>query len=261
MLKEIGDLYALLFGWPALARMHKGLLYMSSRALGLCNYSNASISGERWLVRHRLAGAMQAVVFDIGANNGEWLADVLRVNRSAQIHAFEPQQVLAERIVASHRDVKVINAAVGAEAGFLELFDYADHPGSQHASLVQGVIDAVHGGTVRSTRVRVVTLDDYCAEHHVARIDLLKIDVEGFELQVLRGARRMLEEGRIDAIQFEVTHLNVLGRVFVDDFVRLLGASYTLHRMLPHGLTPLFGQNHWTNEQFVYQNLFALRSI
>ena len=205
MLKEIGDLYALLFGWPALARMHKGLLYMSSRALGLCNYSNASISGERWLVRHRLAGAMQAVVFDIGANNGEWLADVLRVNRSAQIHAFEPQQVLAERIVASHRDVKVINAAVGAEAGFLELFDYADHPGSQHASLVQGVIDAVHGGTARSTRVRVVTLDDYCAEHHVARIDLLKIDVEGFELQVLRGARRMLEEGRIDAIQFEVT--------------------------------------------------------
>lgn len=260
MLKRMGDLYALLFGWPALARLHKGLFYMSSRALGLYNYSTPSISGESWLIRQQLAGATRPVVFDVGANDGEWLGEVRRVNGSACIHAFEPQRALAEQIRVNHRDVKVNVAAVGAEAGFLDLFDYADHPGSQHASLVQGVIDSLHGGTVRSTRVRVLPLDEYCAEHGVDKIDLLKIDVEGFELQVLRGAHRMLTEGRIDAIQFEFNQMNMVARVFVDDFFRLLGTRYTLHRLLPHGLMPMFDQNHWPNEQFVYQNLFASRS-
>lgn len=260
MLNRLGDLYALLFGWPALARLHKGLLYLSSRALGLHNYSSSAISGESWLIRHRLAGKARPIVFDIGANNGEWLGEVRRINAQACIHAFEPQRALAEQILARHWDVMVNVAAVGAEAGVLELFDYADHPGSQHASLVAGVIDSVHGGAVRSTQVSVVPLDAYCMEKGVDRIDLLKIDVEGFELQVLLGAQRMLSEGRIGAIQFEVTQLNLVGRVFVDDFFRLLGPSYTLHRLLPHGLMPIFGQNHWSNEQFVYQNLFALSS-
>ena len=97
-------------------------------------------------------------------------------------------------------------------------------------------------------------------EHGVDKIDLLKIDVEGFELQVLLGAQRMLSEGRIDAIQFEFTQLNVVSRVFVDDFFRLLGTGYTLHRLLPHGLMPMIDKNHWSNEQFGYQNLFASRS-
>ena len=88
----------------------------------------------------------------------------------------------------------------------------------------------------------------------------LKIDVEGFELEVLRGAQRMLSEGRIVAIQFEFNEMNVVGRVFVGDFFHLLGPTYTLYRLLPHGLMPIIGQNHWWNEQFIYQNLFALSS-
>ena len=75
----------------------------------------------------------------------------------------------------------------------------------------------------------------------------------------MHGARRMLEAGRVDAIQFEFAHLNVLGRTFLDDFVRCLGPQYGLHRLLPHGLTPLHLQNHWLNEQFVYQNIVALK--
>lgn len=259
MLRKLGDFYAYMLGWPSLARLHKGLFYMSARALGLYNYYSPAVSGEHMIIRHCLAGVVAPVVFDIGANDGEWLAAVRCVNGLSQIHAFEPQAALADRIAATHPDVRVNNTAVGDQPGVLDLYDYADHPGSQHASLVTGVIDLVHGGKVRQTKVPVVTLDDYCSEHGILHIEFVKIDVEGYEMHVLRGARRMLEEGRIDAIQFEFTHLNVLGRVFVDDFVKCLGPHFDLHRLLPHGLMLLSAENHWFNEQFVYQNLVALK--
>jgi FkbM family methyltransferase len=260
VLRRLGDFYAFILGWPALARLHKGLFYISARALGLYNYQSAALSGENWISR-RLLDRPAPVVFDVGANCGDWLADARRVNAHSIIHAFEPQASLAAQIAASYPEVRINNVAVGDAPGFLDLFDYADHPGSQHASLVSGVIDQMHGRTARHTKVPVVTLDDYCAEHGVGRIDFLKVDVEGFELQVLHGSRRMLSEGRIQALQFEVTHLNVLSRVFVADFAKCLGSDYSLHRLLPHGLMALQAKDPWFNEQFGYQNIVALRKV
>jgi FkbM family methyltransferase len=259
VLAKFGDLYAYLFGRQWLARAHRALFYLSGRALGLYNYSSESISGETAIMGRLLDGIAQPVVFDVGANDGVWSAAVLRLNPRAVLHAFEPQETLAQGIASRLPQVKVNRAALGESPGTLQLHDYADHPGSQHASLVPGVIDQMHGGTVRSTDVPVLTLDGYCAEHAIAAIDLLKVDVEGYELQVLRGARQMLAEGRVRSIQFEVTHLNVLGRVFIEDFFTLLGDQYALYRLLPHGLTRLHRPSHWFNEQFGYQNIVALK--
>jgi FkbM family methyltransferase len=259
MQEKLGDLYAYIFGWQSLARLHKAVFYFSGRALGLLNYRSDRISGERWAIAHALRGVARPVVFDVGANEGGWSKTVLESDAQACVHAFEPQVTLAQRAAQRLPGVKFNAAAVGERPGQLELHDYADQPGSQHASLMAGAIDQVHGGKVRSVRVPVLTIDDYCREHGIERIDLLKIDVEGFELQVLRGARRMICAGAVNAIQFEVTKLNVLGRVFVQDFFTELGDRYLLHRLLPHGMTMLHAPSHWFNEQFEYQNILALR--
>ena len=259
MMQRLGTLYALAFGWPALARMHWRLIYLFSRALGLHNYTSDRVSGEASAIDHCLRDLARPVVFDVGANEGDWLAAVLARCPQATVHAFEPQAALAARIAADRSAVVVNNLAVGDRAGELSLYDYSDHPGSQHASLLPGVIDSLHGAKARSTTVAVVTLDDYCAERRVERIDLLKIDVEGFEANVLRGARRLLESGCVSAIQFEFNEMNVIGRTFLADFTALLAPTHTLHRMLPHGLLPLDPKRHWMNEQFVYQNILALK--
>jgi FkbM family methyltransferase len=259
MLHRLGHLYAYAFGWPALARMHKGLFYLSGRCLGMLNYTSDKISGEGLTIDHCLRGRTSPVVFDVGANEGEWLAAVLRRCPGAIVHAFEPQQALAAKIAAAHPRLRVNNQALGDRAGDLSLFDYADHPGSQHASLLPGVIETVHGAAPRRTTVSVVTLDDYCGQHRIDRIDLLKIDVEGFELNVLRGAKRLLDGGSIDAIQFEFNEMNVVGHSFLNDFMTLLDSTHVLYRVLPHGLLPLRPNEHWLNEQFVYQNIVALK--
>lgn len=259
MLDRLGHLYAYLFGWPFLARLHVRLLYFCARALGLHNYTSSSISGEKRAMRLAVVGKTAPVVFDVGANDGQWITEMLTICPSARIHAFEPQNGLATRIAATHPGVTVNNLALGEVAGTLELFDYANQPGSQHASLLEGVIDGIHHGSVRSQKVELVTLDDYCAQHQVDHIDLLKIDVEGFELRVLQGARRLLRENRIDVIQFEFNEMNVIARTFMRDFFSCLSDSHRLYRLLPHGLLPLKPAPIWLNEQFVFQNIVALR--
>jgi FkbM family methyltransferase len=257
-LQRIGNLYAFAFGWPALARVHRALFYMASRGLGLLNYTSDRISGEGLAIDRCLPGVANPVVFDVGANEGDWIRAVLQRRPLAVVHAFEPQAALTARQPTFAGDVRLHTVAVGAEAGTLALYDYATHAGSQHASLLPGVIETVHGAQTRSTNVPVITLDTYCAENAVERIDLLKIDVEGFELNVLRGARRLLDDRRIGAIQFEFNEMNVVGRTFMDDFMARLSPTHSLHRVLPHGLLPLERHRHWPNEQFVYQNIVAL---
>lgn len=255
----VGDIYALLFGWPWLAKLHLAGFYLCARALGLHNYSSARISGEGVAIRMGVAGKPTPVVFDVGANEGQWSADVLACCPSACIHAFEPQPRLAARIAKKYPGVNVSNLALADEVGALELYDYMSHEGSQHATLLKGVIDGIHHGQVQRAQVPVSTLDAYCKQRGIERIDLLKIDVEGFEFKVLQGARRMLAEQRIDVIQFEFNEMNVLSRAFVNDFACCLQGSHRLYRLLPHGLLPLRTGGHWVNEQFVFQNIVALR--
>ena len=260
MLTRIGDVYALFFGWPWLAKLHIGVSYLCSRALGLHNYSSHHVSGERIAIRLGTKGKPNPVVFDVGANEGQWLADVLASCPGAHIHAFEPQANLAAQIARRFPAISINNVALADAAGTLELCDYAAHPGSQHATLLRGVIDGIHHGEARYVQVPVDTVDEYCSRHEITQIDFLKIDVEGFELKVLQGARRMLEQHRVDVIQFEFNEMNVVSRAFVNDFACFLQGSYELYRLLPHGLLPLRIGAHWKNEQFVFQNIVALRS-
>lgn len=256
---HLGNVYAWLFGWPMLARLHKGLFYLSGRALGLLNYQSLRLSGERLAIALGTGGRERPVVFDVGANEGGWVAEVLALRPDARIHAFEPQARLAAGISASQPKVVVNSVALGDAPGTLELADYEGHAGSQHASLLDGVIDGIHRGVARYTKVPVATLDAYCNEREIEHIDLLKIDVEGFEIKVLQGARRMLSERRLGTIQFEFNEMNTVNGTFLDQFFTALAATHDLYRLLPHGLVQLHRGSHWFNEQFVFQNIVALQ--
>jgi hypothetical protein len=53
--------------------------------------------------------------------------------------------------------------------------------------------------------------------------------------------------------------MNVAGRTFLRDFMDYLGDAFTFHRLLPHGLLKLNANSYWLNEQYVFQNLIAIR--
>jgi hypothetical protein len=148
--------------------------------------------------------------------------------------------------------------AVGAIPGPAVMFDHLEGEGTFHGSLVKGVIETVHHDNSREIPVAVTTIDTLMAELSIDRIHLLKIDVEGFEAEVLRGARCAIRDKKIDLIQFEFNEMNTVSRVFVSDLVDLL-SGYRLHRLLGNGdLLDISSVPILRRELFGYQNLVAL---
>jgi FkbM family methyltransferase len=149
------------------------------------------------------------VVFDVGAHVGELTLLFSRSAGQGQVHAFEAGRISFERLSAACQDAGCSNvllhhAAVSDREGEIELqvYDDAHLAWSTQANrpLASYGIDVQPVGI---ERVAAITLDRYCEMAGVTQIDLLKIDVEGAELQVLMGAKRLLAEQRIRCLTFE----------------------------------------------------------
>jgi FkbM family methyltransferase len=133
------------------------------------------------------------VVYDIGANCG-WFA--VRADRAgASVRAFEPVPNTAdvlERNLRRARDARVVRAAIGAEPGTAEMHLYSS---SGNNSLVERSLPPGHPLRHEGRHeVEILTLDDLVGTDGFPAPGLVKIDVEGYELPVLRGARTTLRE-------------------------------------------------------------------
>jgi FkbM family methyltransferase len=128
---------------------------------------------------------------DVGANIGIWATCAARrVGANGAVHAFEPVPSTRDKLVANlHLNgqdwVSCPQLALSDAEGEATIFNsVATNSGA--ASL------AVQGADASAVRVKTTTLDDYVERHGIAAIDLLKIDVEGGEQLVVRGAERLL---------------------------------------------------------------------
>lgn len=151
------------------------------------NYDPAS-NGEGWLLR-RLASSSPKIIFDVGANQGDYSRLALTACPQAHVYAFEPIPAVFDQLVANLAQdprAELFPLALADHNG-PKTFDF-DPTNTGITSAVQGVHEFVHGlkGT-QSITAPGRCLDDFCAEHGIDGIDLLKIDVEGFEANVLRG--------------------------------------------------------------------------
>jgi hypothetical protein len=106
-------------------------------------------------------------------------------------------------------------------------------------------------------QVDVTTLDRFCAEHQISAIDYLKLDVEGHELSVLRGAHDLLAADAIHLIQFEFGGCAVDAHVWFRDLYQLLNSHFRLYRLLRDGLAFL-PQYSELDEIFVTTNFLAV---
>lgn len=256
------SLYRRLFAHRFFRGFNSTLHGLALHGLGVLNWQDDTVSGERHLIREYLPRVLpqpHPVFFDVGANTGAFTSALLARFPGARIYAFEPHPQNYLRLTsAGHAPDRVQhrNLALGRAPGLITLYDRADHAGSAHASVFQDVIADLHHQPVTATQVPIDTLDRVAEEHGVGRIDYLKIDTEGNELAVLEGAARLLAESRVGYIHFEFNEMNVVSRVFLRDFRKLL-PSHRLYRLLPRGLLPL-GERIVATEIFAFQNILAV---
>ena len=134
---------------------------------------------------------------DVGANHGLLSFGLARkLDQRAKFHLFEPNPKLVESIVKSRKLYPSMRAEINALAvcdqdGTICFEVHSEQTGASHI--------VKDGGNL----IRSVKLDTYLKEKSVDRVDLLKLDIEGYELTALRGAECALRDRRIKAIYFE----------------------------------------------------------
>lgn len=162
---------------------------------------------ERRFLQEQVKPGM--VVFDVGANIGFYTLLLSRLTGlSGRVHAFEPDPVSFELLRRRVRpNVETTRAAAGDHEGTISLFcgrtNRADN--RVHSSHLDGPGE--------SFEVPLITLDAYCAERGIDRIDAVKMDIQGAEVAALQGFRQTLlrTRPRWMLIEFSPEHLRGAG--------------------------------------------------
>lgn len=161
-------------------------------------------------------------VFDVGANVGQTVGSFRKYFARPIIHAFEPGDVTFQALksnTAGVEDLYLNHIALGSHP---ERKLFIENSQSDMSSFLEPGRDC--WGSVRGRReVDVDTVDSYCSRTSVGQIDILKTDTQGFDYEVLKGARRMFGEHRINLVYLEII-FNQMYRELprFDDLYRLL---------------------------------------
>ena len=225
------------------------------------NNSNPETNGEYRLLSRLLPKA--SVAFDVGANVGQWTKRALSINPTLHIHCFEPNSRTYRKLCENDFPPAVVrnNIGLGSSAERRRLYLFDDFPEMDSLYRRQGLEAIGLKPQGREEMIQLTTLDDYCRRQRVDRIDFLKVDVEGHELEVFKGAAGMLARRAIRQIQFEYGGCNIDAGVLLKDLLSFFGDyDYSFYKILPDRLlsVPRYDQRM---ENFQYQNwLMALRT-
>lgn len=234
-----------------------------SVSIGGMNLGNMDIehNGEQWLIKEIGRRDPYPVIFDVGANIGGYAqVAVDTIGERLTMHCFEPSPAAFQQLearFAGTRNVVLNNIGLGAVDGETRTLLCNTLGGTGSSIVSKEVPDGQWKYPLRE-QVQLRTLDAYVEQAGIRHISLLKIDVEGLELEVLRGSACSLTGSMIDCIQFEFGEGALAARTYFRDFYELLSPHYRLGRLVANGWRPIHKYSV-TLEQFVTGNYLAFR--
>ncbi len=196
-------------------------------------------------------------VFDVGANVGEWTLEAAALAPECTIHAFEIVPLTYETLrarTASKPKIRVNNLGLSAtgEPVTIHLGETSDTATAcrlESAPLHQEYYSA----QIRCTTCRA---EDYMREQGIDEVDFVKIDVEGMDLQVIKGFGERLRHVR--ALQFEYGIFNIASRDLLHDFYQhLQQRGFLVGKIFPAHV--VFSDYHFNMENFHGSNYVAVR--
>ena len=220
------------------------------------NNRDVGSNGEELILRRVLPQCR--VVFDVGANVGDWAELALAINPTITLHCFEPISAsFAQLEGRGLRARAALNRAALSDAdGEVELTVFGE------TSPVNSMVCAEENSLGRPQgleRTPALRFDTYVEREGLESVDFVKLDVEGAEMLVLRGMEDALRAGRVNIVQFEYGRPSIYGRVYLRDYLAFFkGSGFRPYKMVQDHLYE-FEQYHDDLESFEYQNWVAVR--
>jgi FkbM family methyltransferase len=217
--------------------------------------SDFSISGEKYVLERLKSGDFRLAI-DVGANLGDWFHAALQLWPNCRVHAFEvsPETYklleAGTRSLANRARVELHSVGLSNQPGMQTMYYFPDHP--------QLTCDIPRHESYKAVpfQTNLTTLDAFCREQKIETIDFLKIDVEGAEHLVLKGARGLLEARKIACIQFEYGAFSIQTRFLLKDYYELLSNQFFIGKIFPNYIA--FGKYDWTTEDFRFSNYLCV---
>ena len=149
-----------------------------------------------------------SIFFDVGGNYGQTIDEFRSVFKNCEIHSFEPSPAVFEVLkkkTSTIPNLKVWNYGIGSTSKRL----YLNENSHRNMSSFLEMGKDCWGSIEQKVSVPMNTIDNFCEENKIKKIDILKVDTQGFELEVFKGAKKCMQENRIGLLYFEVTFMDM----------------------------------------------------
>ncbi len=174
-----------------------------------------------------------STIFDVGANEGQTAKTLRKYFPSAKIYCFEPSesafQKLSQSIQSDHNTIGT-KLALGS---IIEEKIYFEYESSVLNSFESRTPVSSSDKAIRKSKITLSTVDKFCLEHKIETIDILKIDTEGFDLEVLKGAKELLLNRRVRFVYFEFFNISSKEQYSAGIDLALLGAYLSEYNFRP----------------------------
>jgi FkbM family methyltransferase len=172
------------------------------------------------------------VVYDLGANEGVWSLAFAEAYNNIHVHAFEPlpdvYSTLVKR-VGSHARIATHNIGFGSSKGTVQMYQDKFSPASSLLKMTSRSVDEYpQAGEQHLVQVQIERMDEYVATMHLPIPDLLKIDVQGYEDEVIAGGKEVIRQSRYVWIELSLVPLYENGSTFHSTYKTLSELGYSL---------------------------------
>jgi FkbM family methyltransferase len=236
--------------------IYKKLFKFALTAMNKGRGSHINNSGEEFIIDSLLksSNTSDKIIFDVGANVGDFSKIIQKYN-GINLHAFEPSLLTFNKYCENVNCSQVIANNIGLSDRNSESYLYSNKDYSGIASFYKRDLEHIGINFNFKEVAKFETLDNYCINNFIKNIFLLKIDVEGHELNVLKGSTEML--GSIKYILFEFGGCNIDSRTYFKDLYFYLINFFKIYIIMIDGLVEIKEYSE-LEEIFITTNYLAI---